>query len=275
MIIRAMLSHAEYLKLVQEVNRLRNEIHLFNQEEISEAALDDLKHKISLYEQDNPDNISPNSPNYQIAGGVLEKFEKVAHERRMLSLNDVFNLKELEDWENRWKDYLFSIQGNLEAHSFVPKSSELDLFKTNITEQKKDFRSKINIQYVCEPKIDGLSISLHYQNGHLTKAVTRGDGWIGEDVTANVKQISNVPKHILDNRKLEVRGEIFIDKTTFEWINQQIKLGKMVGKLGKKGAAGVFANPRNTAAGTIRNLDSSIVAERRLQFIAYGLYIYD
>ncbi|GAB4149378.1 MAG: hypothetical protein OHK0017_13350 [Patescibacteria group bacterium] len=252
------LTHQEYLALVKEVNRLRNEVHLFNVEEVSEAALDDLKHRITEYEQANPDLISFDSPNYTIAGGVLEKFEKVQHTRRMLSLTDIFSREELQDWEDRWSD-------------FGQKNAIFNSSETVIANSQESGQSK----YVCEPKIDGLAISLIYENGELVQAATRGDGWTGELVTENVRQIRSIPKHIDFKGKLEVRGEVFITKADFEKLNQDIIDGKKPGKMGISGPDGVFANSRNAASGTIRQLDSRIVAGRNLSFIAYGAFIYE
>jgi DNA ligase (NAD+) len=243
------LNYEEYLKLVDEVNRLRNEVHLFNQEEISEAALDDLKHKITLFEEANPDLIHPNSPNAKVAGGVLEGFEKFTHLRRMLSLGDIFNHQELADWQQRYIDY-----------------------------SRKQLDSEIEsnqIQYWCEPKLDGLAISLHYENGILVAAATRGDGFVGENVTANAKQIRSIPKQIPESRKLEVRGEVFLTRRDFVELNKDIAEGRKIGKMGKTGAEAIFANPRNAAAGTLRQLDSRIVASRNLSFVAYAAYIYE
>jgi len=242
-----MLIHEEYLQLVIEVNRLRNEVHLFNIEEISEAALDDLKHKITEFETLYPEKISPNSPNYVISGGVAKGFEKYSHQYRMLSLNDIFDENELSEWEIRW--------GKLAKDE-------------NIKFENQDFE-----MYICEPKLDGLAISLHYENGALVAAATRGDGWVGELVTENVKQIKNIPKQIPELRRLEVRGEIFMTKKDFEKLNGEILTGKKVGKMGKTGQEGLFANPRNVSSGTIRQLDSRIVAQRNLSFVAYGLRI--
>jgi DNA ligase (NAD+) len=242
-----MLTHQEYKTLIAEVNRMRNEVHLFNTEEISEGALDDLKHKITLFEIENPLFIDINSPNYVVAGGVADGFQKSKHERRMLSLNDIFTLQELLDWEKRWQDYAD---------------------KNGIK-----FESKNN--YICEPKIDGLALSLIYENGQLERAVTRGDGFEGEIVTENVKQIKTVPQTIPDQRKLEVRGEVFMTKSDFLDLNNQIIEGKKIGKMGKTGVEGVFANPRNVSSGTIRQLDSRIVGDRNLSFIAYNIFIFD
>ncbi len=238
-----LLTHQQYLELITKVNTFRNEIHLFNSDNISEEALDNLKEQITIFEKNNPDKISPNSPNYTIAGGVNEGFSKVNHIKRMLSLNDIFNEQELLAWQTRWQDYA--------------------------TKNGIDFNEVQ--KYICEPKIDGLALSLIYENGELSKAVTRGDGWIGEDVTNNIRQITSIPKSIKDERKLEVRGEIFMTKSDFDELNYKIKNEQLMGKMGKTGVDAVFANPRNVASGTIRQLDSSVVADRKLSFIAYYL----
>jgi DNA ligase (NAD+) len=262
-----MLTHDGYLILVDEVNRLRNQVHLFDTDEISEAALDDLKHKITAYESANPDKISQNSPNYTIAGGVAEKFVKSRHTRRMLSLNDIFNKNELEEWQQRWIDY--GIRNNVFESQ---ESQEIATDKINtIRAGGKD----VAIHYICEPKIDGLSMSLVYEDGDLVSATTRGDGWTGELVTDNVRQIKVIPKNIHFKGKMEVRGEVFFTKKDFENLNNAILSGEKVGKMGQIGADGLFSNPRNAASGTIRQLDSRIVGERNLSFIAYGCWIYE
>ena len=261
----SLLTAAEYLQLITEVNRLRNEVHLFNNEEISEVALDDLKHKISQYEAQNPDKISPNSPNYTIAGGVSAGFEKFSHTRRMLSLTDVFNFEELQDWENRWLDYAQKqgVEIGLDMNVAAIKGRH---------DETQDNKNKA-FDYICEPKLDGMAISLHYENGTLVAAATRGDGFTGELVTENVKQIKNIPKKIDYLGKIEVRGEIFMTKKDFADLNKAIAAGEKVGKMGGKGENAAFANSRNAAAGTIRQLDSRIVAQRNLSFVAYNLYV--
>jgi DNA ligase (NAD+) len=240
------MNQKEYLKLIEEVNRLRNEVHLFMTEEISEEALDDLKHKITDYELANPTKISKNSPNYTIAGGVRDGFKKVTHRKRMLSITDVFNYEELVAWETRYKNYA--------------KSQNIEL--------------EPNPKYYVEPKIDGLAVSLIYKNGELIQASTRGDGMVGEDVFDNILQVSSIPKTIPDTRDIEVRGEIFLTKSDFEDLNQAVIDGLKKGKNGQFGADAVFANPRNAASGTLRQLDSNIVKERNLSFIAYHLDVF-
>jgi len=325
------LTHKEYLKLVKEVNRIRNQIHLFNMEEVEEGALDQLKHKISLYEHNHPDKISSNSPNYTIAGGVLDKFEKFEHQTRMLSLTDIFNQKELQDWHQRWINYLqknFTTPDNLElwqqkvdnakisakikakiSAKGSPKDTSSKLFDSNLSSNINNHidttdsnivndtnnnadgstnqdTSNQNLQdtdleifnqynqYVCEPKIDGLAISLHYENKKLVAAATRGDGWVGELVTSNVLSIESIPKEISIPDKIEVRGEVFLTKQNFEKLNQEILRSDKIGRLGKTGKEGLFANPRNAASGTLRQLNSQIVKQRRLSFLAYNIVVY-
>lgn len=239
-------NQTEYLKLIVEVNRLRNQIHIFDSEEISESALDDLKHKITQYEIQNPDLISSNSPNFTIAGGVAKDFEKFTHTERMLSLNDIFDFQELTSWEQRYSDY-----------------AKKELSETTLEQQ----------EYICEPKLDGLAISLHYKQGELTTAATRGDGYVGENVTENVRQIRSIPRIISDRRELEVRGEVFLTRKDFENLNQDIKIGTKIGRAGKTGPEFTFANPRNAASGTLRQLNSAIVTDRNLSFIAYWIKI--
>lgn len=266
----------EYKKLVLEINRLRQEVHLFNSEEISEDALDDLKHKITVFEKENPDKILPSSPNYVVAGGVLKGFEKEKHERRMISIGDVFNEEEIQDWDKRWKDYLFNNLNEFDKKGFdkyikIYEKSRVE--NKNLTAQKQEFAQNLEVEYVCEPKIDGMSISLHYEGGEFKKAITRGDGFVGENVTENVKLITSVPKNIPDERKIEIRGELFINKKDFEELNLQILNGQMTGKMGKTGENALFANPRNAVAGTIRNLNTNQVRGRKISFIAYGCYV--
>ena len=239
-----MLSQKKYTSLVQTVNNFRNQIHLFNIEQISEQALDDLKRQITLFEIENPDKIDKNSPNYIIAGGIMDGFKKYTHKNRMLSLNDIFTMSELLDWQKRWQEYA----------------------------KKSGLICENEIAYICEPKIDGLAISLHYQNGELTRAVTRGDGFVGEDVTENIRQILSIPKCISYKDNVEVRGEIFMTKSNFDYLNLEIIRGNKKGKMGKTGPDGIFANQRNVASGTIRQLDSRVVTGRNLSFLAYNVY---
>jgi DNA ligase (NAD+) len=238
------MTQDQYQTLVAEVNRLRGQVNLFDIEEISQQALDDLKHQITIFEKNHPELISPASSNYTIQGGVLKGFKKASHNKRMLSLVDIFNFEELQDWEKRY--YKHGQNEGIINQEQNPKTC-----------------------YIIEPKIDGLALSLIYDNGELIQAITRGDGYIGEDVTLNAKMIANIPKSIADKQKLEVRGEVFLTKSDFEDLNQAIIAGLYTGKGSKIGKEAIFANPRNAASGSLRQLDSNIVKQRKLSFIAY------
>lgn len=218
-------------KLKTLINDYRYHYHVLDESIMSEAAADSLKHELSQLEEQYPEFITPDSPTQRVAGKPLDKFQKVTHASRMISLADVFSESEIRDWVAR-------------NYKLVDRGTEFAFF-TDI-------------------KMDGLAMSLHYENGIFQQAVTRGDGLVGEDVTMNVKTIQNIPLKLnLDNppEHLEVRGEVIIFKQDFEKLNQ------MQAKLGEK----PFANPRNLAAGTIRQLDPRIAASRPLRFMAYDL----
>ena len=218
-------------KLKELINDYRYHYHVLDESIMSEAAADSLKHELSQLEEQYPEFITPDSPTQRVAGKPLDKFQKVTHASRMISLADVFSESEIRDWVAR-------------NYKLVDQGTEFTFF-TDI-------------------KMDGLAMSLHYENGIFKQAVTRGDGLVGEDVTMNVKTIQNIPLKLnLDNppEYLEVRGEVIIFKQDFEKLNQ------MQTKLGEK----PFANPRNLAAGTIRQLDHRIAASRPLRFMAYDL----
>ena len=218
-------------KLKELINEYRYHYHVLDESIMSEAAADSLKHELSQLEEQYPEFITPDSPTQRVAGKPLDKFQKVTHASRMISLADVFSESEIRDWVAR-------------NYKLVPNGTEFTFF-TDI-------------------KMDGLAMSLHYENGIFQQAVTRGDGLVGEDVTMNVKTIQNIPLKLnLENppEHLEVRGEVIIFKQDFEKLNQ------MQAKLGEK----PFANPRNLAAGTIRQLDPRIAASRPLRFMAYDL----
>ena len=218
-------------KLKTLINDYRYHYHVLDESIMSEAAADSLKHELSQLEEQYPEFITPDSPTQRVAGKPLDKFQKVTHASRMISLADVFSESEIRDWLAR-------------NNKLVDQGIEFTFF-TDI-------------------KMDGLAMSLHYENGIFKQAVTRGDGLVGEDVTMNVKTIQNIPLKLnRDNppEHLEVRGEVIIFKQDFEKLNQ------MQAKLGEK----PFANPRNLAAGTIRQLDPRIAASRPLRFMAYDL----
>lgn len=222
-------------KLRDLINEYRYNYHVLDTSIMSESAADSLKHELSQLEDKFPELVTPDSPTQRIAGVALDKFVKVEHVTRMISLNDVFDQAEVEAWVRR-------------MDKLLPGSKH---------------------EFFCDIKMDGLACALIYQDGVLSQAVTRGDGQVGEDVTANVRTIENIPltlrkqtqfKQLLVGRT-EVRGEIIMSKEDFAALNEaQEKAGKPS-----------FKNPRNLAAGTIRQLDPKLVAARPLQFRAYDL----
>lgn len=219
------------LKLRELINDYRYHYHVLDQSTMSEAAADSLKHELSRLEATYPDLITQDSPTQRVAGRPLDKFTKVEHVQRMISLADVFSESEIREWVAR-------------NYKLVEKTVHFD--------------------YFTDIKMDGLAMSLHYENGVLKRAVTRGDGLVGEDVTMNVRTIENVPLKLRGAdipAKVEVRGEVIIFKADFEALNETQK------QKGEK----PYANPRNLAAGSIRQLDPKIAASRPLRFMAYDL----
>lgn len=226
-------AESRILKLRELINDYRYHYHVLDESIMSESAADSLKHELTLLEENFPELITPDSPTQRVAGRPLDKFNKVTHQTRMISLADVFSEAEVRDWVAR-------------NYKLVPAKTHLTFF-TDI-------------------KMDGLAMSLHYHNGILTQAVTRGDGLVGEDVTMNVRTINNVPLKLSGDPEdipeyVEVRGEVVIFKADFEKLNQiQTEKGEKL-----------FANPRNLAAGSIRQLDPRVASSRPLRFMAYDL----
>ncbi len=216
------------IKLRELINDYRYHYHVLDESTMSEAAADSLKHELSMLEAEYPDLITPDSPTQRVAGKPLDKFTKVKHEKRMISLADVFSEEEIKDWIAR-------------NEKLIP-GGKIEEFFTDI-------------------KMDGLACSLKYRDGVFYQAVTRGDGLVGEDVTQNVKTIENIPLKIKELEDVEVRGEIVIFKKDFDRLNE----------FQRKNGEAEFANPRNLAAGSIRQLDPRVAASRPLKFIAYDL----
>ncbi len=225
-------------KLRSEIARLRNAYHIENAPGVTDDIYDSLTRELKELLQKYPEFNDLNSPENRVAGKPLDKFVKVKHETRMLSLNDVFNEEELFDWEKRIKKLLIG--------------------------------SEIN--YFCEVKFDGLAVSLIYENGIFTRGATRGDGFIGEDITQNLKTIHSIPLVLNpllspegvgggNLKYLEVRGEVLMSKKTLISLN----------KKNKKENKPLFANSRNAAAGSLRQLDPELAAERKLDFFAYDI----
>lgn len=227
-----------------EIEQLREKLryheyryYVLDDPEISDAAFDRMMDRLRELEAAHPELITPDSPNQRVGGAPREGFQTVRHARPMLSLDNAFSYDALRDWDRRVRE------GS--GHE--------------------------KIEYIGEHKFDGLSISLQYEDGMLARGVTRGDGTTGEDVTPNVKTIRSIPLHIegatLKKAKLkgdfEVRGEILMPRKSFEAMNRQQE----------QSGGKIFANPRSAAAGSVRVLDPSITASRRLEFFAYYLLV--
>src|SRR3989344_4278012 len=241
-------------KLKEVINRHRYLYHVLDKQEISDQALDSLKKELHDLEQKNPELITLDSPTQRVAGKPLKEFKKIKHQERMLSFNDAFSKEDMTDWQKR--------------------------FLKLLTENEKE-----EVDFYCELKIDGLAIELVYDSGVLKTGSTRGDGSIGEDITQNLKTVQAIPleirsikevveelekenlKNIADNinkkglKNVVVRGEVFISKKEFEEIN----------KIQSNKGLPLYANPRNIAAGSVRQLDPKIKASRHLDSFAYEL----
>lgn len=217
---------------IEELTKILNEAnyryYVLDDPHMQDFEYDHLLRELEILEQEYPELSDPNSPAKRVGGAALSKFEKATHPVPLMSLQDVFSLDELQD--------------------FLIKINEV----------------YPNTQYTVEPKIDGLSVALEYENGHFVRGATRGDGNIGEDVTENLKTIRSIPMTIRDAPpRLIVRGEVFMPKASFNKLNERQE---------EEGKA-LFANPRNAAAGSLRQLDSKITAKRGLDIMVFNVQL--
>lgn len=212
-------------ELIKIINKASEEYYTNDNPTITDQEYDDYYHELEKLEQQYPELIREDSPTKRVGGKIIDEFKKVSHEIPMMSLGDIFSEDEIFEFDQRIK-------------KTIP-----------------------NPTYVCELKIDGLSVSLLYENGKLIRGATRGNGIVGEDITHNVETIKSIPLVINDKRKIEVRGEIYMPKKSFNKLNQERQ---------EKGES-LFANPRNAAAGSVRQLDSKIAAKRNLSTFIYHL----
>ncbi len=216
-------------KLRDEIARLRYEYHVVDAPSVTDDIYDSLNRELKSILKEFPEFIDPNAPENRVGGKPLDKFTKVNHRVRMLSLNDVFSFDELYDWEKR------------------------------IT---KLLPAKTKINYFCEVKFDGLAVSLIYKKGEFVQGATRGDGQVGEDITLNLKTVKTIPLFVPNAPEyLEVRGEAVMSKKTL------LELNKVNSKVGET----LFANTRNAAAGSLRQLDPALAARRKIDFFAYDV----
>lgn len=236
-------SAAQRIEQLREQLRAHNyKYYVLDEPSIPDAEYDRLFHELKALEAEHPDLVTTDSPTQRVGGQALSAFAQVQHEIPMLSLGNAFNDKDIQDFDRRASEGL-----DLEN---APKQ---DLFSNSA-----------EISYCCEPKLDGLAVSLLYENGLLVRGATRGDGATGEDITANVRTIRNIPLKLHGTgfpERLEVRGEVYMPIAGFEKLNAQALAE----------GAKVFANPRNAAAGSLRQLDSKITAKRPLEFCSYGI----
>ncbi|GAB6446697.1 MULTISPECIES: NAD-dependent DNA ligase LigA [Bacillus] len=209
------------------LNTFNYQYHVLDNPSVSDAEYDRNMQELIKLEAENPEFMSEDSPSIRVGGTVLDIFEKVTHKSPMLSLGNAFNEGDLRDFDRRVR------QGIDDA----------------------------NVRYICELKIDGLAVSLHYEKGRFIQGATRGDGVTGEDITQNLKTIKAIPLRLNEEVTLEARGEAYMPKRSFVKLNEEKE----------QNGEDVFANPRNAAAGSIRQLDPKIAAKRNLSMFVYGL----
>jgi DNA ligase (NAD+) len=230
------------MKIQKLMDSLREKIryhehryYVLDDPEISDFAYDKLVEELRALETEHQELITPDSPTQRVGGKPSERFVKAPHSSPMLSLDNTYSVDDLRNWERR-------------VH---------------------ELSGRTDIEYVCELKLDGMSLALHYEDGKLVRGITRGDGSIGEDVTLNVRTVRSIPLSIPKNKlkkagippDFEVRGEMLMPLAAFKKMNEEQE------RKGEK----VFANPRNASAGTVRNLEPSVTAQRRLDYFGYAL----
>ncbi len=219
------MTKQQYNKQIEILIAWAKAYYVDNNPIATDEEYDKLNREILSFEQKNPTLMHPNTPTQRVGGIVLDGFSKASHLSRMWSQEDIFNTKELENWIKR---------------------------ASKVTE---------NMEFICEPKFDGASLNLIYENGKLRQGISRGDGSVGEDITNNVKTIQSIPLSIDYDELIEIRGEVVIKKCDFDVINKQRVVENEA----------LFANPRNAAAGSLRQLDNSITAKRKLFFNVWGI----
>jgi len=220
-------------KLREQIDDLRYRYHVLNDPEVTDSMYEGLMDELRKIEQEYPELLTADSPTQRVAGKPAEKFVKVTHAVTQWSFDDAFSEEDIKQWEER---------------------------NMKVLEKELGARPK-DLNYVCELKIDGLHMVLTYVGGELKTAATRGDGKVGEDVTQNIRTIWSVPLKLTKKIDLIAEGEVWLDRKMLEKINEdRTKTGELL-----------FANPRNAAAGTIRQLDAKVVAERKLSLTAYDI----
>ncbi|NVQ80413.1 NAD-dependent DNA ligase LigA [Listeria monocytogenes] len=221
-----MADKKRYEELINILNQYSYDYYVIDNPTVEDAEYDQKMQELLKIEEAHPEWVTPESPSKRVGGEVLEGFKKVAHDTPMLSLANAFNHEDLADFDRRIRDKVGD-----------------------------------DIAYMCELKIDGLAVSLQYENGKYKQGATRGDGTIGEDITANLRTIRSIPMKLQKDYSIEVRGEAFMPKRSFQKLNEiREEEGQML-----------FANPRNAAAGSLRQLDTKIAASRNLDIFLYAV----
>ncbi len=222
------MRYEEYLQNIQTLNKYAYHYYVLDDPIATDEEYDKLYKEVEAFERENPDKIDTSSPTQRVGDVVAEGFEKAKHLSRMWSMEDVFDYSELVAW--------------------IERIGKIDN----------------EISFYCEPKFDGASLNLVYEDGRLVRGITRGDGVEGEEITQNVKTIKTVPLVIDEKSLIEIRGEVVIEKDEFERINKERE----------ENGESLFANPRNAAAGSLRQLDPKITAKRNLVFLPYGVGVH-
>ncbi|MBM5461127.1 NAD-dependent DNA ligase LigA [Pseudomonas sp. P66] len=234
-----MTAESRILELRTELDQHNHRYYVLDEPSVPDAEYDRLFNELKALEAEHPELVTPDSPTQRVGGAPLSAFSQVRHEVPMLSLGNAFEENDLREFDRRVVEGLDLPAGDL-------------------------FGDVAAVDYSCEPKLDGLAVSLLYRDGQLVQGATRGDGTTGEDISVNVRTVRNIPLKLQGEgwpAVLEVRGEVYMSKAGFERLNlAQIEAG-----------AKTFANPRNAAAGSLRQLDSKITASRPLEFCCYGL----
>ncbi|HAZ3972895.1 TPA: NAD-dependent DNA ligase LigA [Listeria monocytogenes] len=221
-----MADKKRYEELINILDQYSYDYYVIDNPTVEDAEYDQKMQELLKIEEAHPEWVTPESPSKRVGGEVLEGFKKVAHDTPMLSLANAFNQEDLADFDRRIRDKVDD-----------------------------------DIAYMCELKIDGLAVSLQYENGKYKQGATRGDGTIGEDITANLRTIRSIPMKLQKDYSIEVRGEAFMPKRSFQKLNEiREEEGQML-----------FANPRNAAAGSLRQLDTKIAASRNLDIFLYAV----
>ena len=215
------------ITLTKLLNQYAYEYYVLDNPTISDFEYDQLYNELVKLEEDNPSLVQEDSPTKRVGDKVLDRFEKITHKVKMMSINDIFDYEEIKKFDN-------------------------------------DIKKIANVNYSCELKIDGLSVSCKYEKGILKVASTRGNGTIGEIITDNAKTINSIPLKLKDELDIEVRGEIFMPKKSFEKVNLERE----------QEGLDLFQNCRNAASGTIKSLDSKVVAKRKLDNFMYQIVGY-